>query len=265
MTPKLKWIAAGVGAFVVICLANSKPDPAPPVPAAAPPADQAVAPPGQPAAMPPAALDATVKPVYTLKSSEDCTVDRDQPCRRINIVVPKGESKAQIASDLSHAAQAAKESYGSVRGIAFASAEGTDQNSGYSAGRARWGSDEGTDRDYTPENPSIDYEDSYFRPEAPAQGIVAAIPESWRKQLYYDAGLAEDRATREAEAAYPTAGGDNAEQEDQAQRNYEPNMKMSQELTTKYQAEFQRRHHLTDDQYTAISVEGMTKHWLSPD
>lgn len=241
----------------------SSPPPAPTassIPAAAAPVPATAA-----SSAAPPTPDASVKPVYTLDSSDDCTVDRDEPCRRISIVVPKGQSRAQIASDLAHAAQEAQASYGSVRGIVFARAEGTDKNGAYSAGRAVWGTNEGTDRLYTADSPSVDYVDDYFKPEAPAPASLHRLPESRRKRIYFEVGKAGDRAQHEADAAYPTGGGDNAEQVDQEQRNITPNMKMNSDLTEKYSQAVRKRYRLTGKQFDDIQAEGLEKHWPTPD
>lgn len=259
----LLWLIGG-GFFVFILILFSHPS------GSAPPATAEQSTPASTA--PTSSIDTALvhkpplnAPVYKLASSEDCTVDADEPCRRISIVVPKGQSKAQIATDLTHAAQEAAASYGTVRGIAFASAEGTDMNGPYSAGRAEWGPHELTDRPHTADAPSIDYVEDYFKPETPPPASVKRISEVQRKRIYYEIGLSEDKATHDADAQYPTDANDNAEQIDQSQRNVMPNAKMSNDLTEKYHARVQKRYHLSDAQFSAILGEGEDKHWPTPD
>lgn len=233
------------------------------------PADTASASSTIPPKPPPVAANpapvAAAKPVYTLESSDDCTVDQDQPCRRISIVVPKGQSKAQIAADLTHAAQEAAASYGTVRGIVFARAEGTDKNGVYTAGRALFGSNEDTDRLYTPDAPAIDYVEAYFKPEASAPASTSRISETKRKRIYFESALAGDKAQHEADVAYPTDKMDNAEQQDQSQRNFAPNMTLERKLSDENDVTVKKHHHLTEDQYDAIQQEGAEKSWPTPD
>ena len=230
--------------------------------------DNSASPPAAPSAAPAPQPQAVAEtPNYTLKSSEDCTVDADKPCRRIRIVVPKGQSKTLIAADLTDAAKQAASQYNSVRGIAFAYAAGTDTGGEYSAGRALWGPDENTDGEHSADAPQIDYVDDYFQPEKPARSSVTSIPEKERRRIVYEIGQAEDQADHEAEAAYPIDGSkaNNAAEMDRMKNNVMPHADMSNRLEEKYHTRVQRRHHLTDQQFSDIMVEGAEKHWPTPD
>jgi len=109
----------------------------------------------------------------------------------------------------------------------------------------------------------IDYVESYFKPEAPAPRTVKRIPASRRQAIYYAICLAEDRATHEADAAYPTDL--NTTPQDQSSRDVEPSGKMSNDLTEKYHDLVKKQYHLSDDQFSDIMTEGLEKHWPTPE
>lgn len=212
-------------------------------------------------------VPANFQPQYHEESSEDCTVG-GAPCRRVNFTVPKGLSRKTVEFNLRAAVEEAYNNFKAVRGIAFARTEGTDKDGPYSAGRVQWGTDDGSD---SPDAEAatvassirIDYEESYFKPETPAPRTVKRIPEARRKAIFYAIGLSEDRATREADAAYPTDL--NTTPADQSSQDVEPNAKMNSDLTEKYHGLVRKEYHISDDQFSDIMTEGIEKHWPTPD
>lgn len=205
-----------------------------------------------------------VKPDYTLLSSDDCTVDVSEPCRRVKIAVPKGRSKPEIASDLTDATQKAASENGAARGIAFAYAEGTDTGGGYSAGRALWGTNEGTDTVHTADAPAIDYTDDYFQQEKPASSSVAGMPESRRREIAYQMAEYEDRARSAAEEKYPIDKNDTDEEMAQFRQNIQPNGNLRNRLEERYHARIRRKYHLTQKQFDDIMTEALEKRWPLP-
>lgn len=214
-------------------------------------------------------VPAGFSPQTTKISDTDCTVGAE-PCRRIALTVPKGLSKELIDRNLRQAVKQAYVDYGAVRGIAFAYAEGTDTNGQYSAGRAQWGSDDGSgdpnaDAVTVGKSIRVDYMDDYFKPEVAAPSVVAKIPENRRKKIAYEIALAEDRAQHEADKQYPIDGGNNAAELDQERQNVKPNISLNNRLEERYHARIQRRYHLTCEQFVAIIGEAGEKHWPTPD
>ena len=212
-------------------------------------------------------VPANFQPEYNEQSSEDCTVGA-APCRRVSFTVPKGLSKKKVECNLRAVVEEAYKKFNAVRGIAFAYAEGTDKNGPYSVGRVMWGSDDGTggpnvEAATVASSIQIDYEESYFQPEAPAPRIVKRIPEDRRKTIFYAIGLSEDRANHEAEAAYPTNL--NTTSEEQSSQDVEPNAKMNNDLSEEYHGLVRKKYHISEDQFSSIMAEGSEKHWPTPD
>lgn len=257
-----QWIFFILVSVIIIAVINHNTT-STPAPSSAPTNSQSVA--STPSAPPAISTDAFGVPAnfhsqYHEDSSEDCTVGA-ATCRRVSFTVPKGLSKKAVEYNLRFAVEEAYKKFNAVRGIAFARAEGTDKDGPYSVGRVMWGSD--VDAATTARSISIDYEESYFKPETPASRTVRRIPEDRRKAIFYAIGLLEDRANHEAEATYPTDLNTNSS--DQARQDVEPNAEMNNTLTEKYHGLVRKKYHISEDQFGSIMSEGVQKHWPAPD
>ena len=110
---------------------------------------------------------------------------------------------------------------------------------------------------------------------APAEAslrIVSTLPEAQRKQIYYEIGRIEDKATHQADLIYPITSGDSTPAANSGSTGtgtlpqaIELNRKMNQDLTERYDAQLRQRYHLTDAMFSGILLEGIEKHWPAPD
>lgn len=77
---------------------------------------------------------------------------------------------------------------------------------------------------------------------------------------------AEDRATKEAEARYPTDPIANPGlRPDVIRENVVPMVELSKELSAKYRDRVRQKHGLTESEMQKIAVEGTTKDWPLPE
>ena len=89
--------------------------------------------------------------------------------------------------------------------------------------------------------------------------VKFGLTERQRKAVWREMIHAEDRSTKEAEAAYPL---DPRKALDRAQ--FDKQVDMQRALNAKYDAQIAKRHGLTKKQLQAIAVEGATKQWPMP-
>jgi len=107
------------------------------------------------------------------------------------------------------------------------------------------------------ERPDVRINESLLKTLAAGATVSFNLTEGKRKEIFSEVVQAEDRANREAEAKFPL-GGSNARQQLERQSDY------IHKTAKQYKQDIAKKHGLTEKQLTAISVEGLEKHWPMP-
>lgn len=84
--------------------------------------------------------------------------------------------------------------------------------------------------------------------------VKYGLTEEQRRQVLKETVEVEDRATREADAAYPIVAGAGMETLDR-------NMALNSKLVERYEADLCRKYNITEQQRQEIIMEGFTKNW----
>ena len=204
---------------------------------------------------------------------------------RARIVVPAGLSPATLESNIRHAAKTLYERYHPTGMFVFANKEGTDLTGMYTAGRCDFHpiSKDKHDSTLTIEDyeAKIDLADNYFRvsvPEPKSTGdakldhvlgidktawrnVHKKIGEAQRKHIYYEIGIADDRATTKAEKRYP----DNLDAAPEAMSDQiGKRNQLEEDLTKIYETALAKKRHLSYAEIRAIRSEGMSATWPLP-
>jgi hypothetical protein len=217
------------------------------------------------------AVPASTIPVYRILN--------DKPAQegyarylRARIVVPAGLDREALEANIRHAAKTLYDRDHPTGMFVFAYKEGTDVNGVYTAGRCDFHPISKDKHDPTLSledcEAKIDFADTYFQAtvfEPKSTGDTKPdqekVGEKQRRSIYYEIGVANDRATAEAERKYPDIlnAGQKVMIDQIGKRN-----QLEEDLIKRYETSIAKKHRLTYAEVQAIRSEGMRAHWPLP-